>query len=158
MKRKLNTYKKNKEQLKIKIKKLNDFAVVPVYATEGAAGMDMTAISKTYDDHGNIVYGTGIAMEIPEGYVGIVAPRSSNAKKGLVMGSSIGIIDSDYRGEITFKFKPLSKLFGEQMEDYNVGDRIGQITFLAYPKIEFEEVKELSETSRGKGGHGSTGK
>ena len=146
------------EQLKIKIKKLNDFAVVPVYATEGAAGMDMTAISKTYDDHGNIVYGTGIAMEIPEGYVGIVAPRSSNAKKGLVMGNSIGIIDSDYRGEITFKFKPLPKLFGEQMEDYNVGDRIGQITFLAYPKIEFEEVKELSETPRGKGGYGSTGK
>lgn len=146
------------EHLKIKIKKLNDIARIPQYATDGAAGMDMTAISKTYDDFGNIVYGTGIAMEIPEGYVGLVVPRSSNTEKRLLMGNSIGIIDSDYRGEITFKFKPLPKLFGEQMEDYNVGDRIGQITFMAYPRVQFEEVEQLSETSRGRGGYGSTGK
>ena len=147
------------DALKIKIKKLNDFAVIPTYATDGSAGMDMTAISKTYDDFGNICYGTGIAMEIPEGWVGIVAPRSSNSKKNLVMGGSIGIIDSDYRGEILFKFKKLPKLLqSEEAEDYNVGDRIGQITFLAYPKIEFEQVEKLSETARGKGGHGSTGK
>lgn len=147
------------DALKIKIKKLNDFAVIPTYATDGSAGMDMTAISKTYDDFGNICYGTGIAMEIPEGYVGLVVPRSSNTKKRLLMGNSVGIIDSDYRGEITFKFKRMPLAHGDaEIEDYKVGERIGQITFLAYPQVQFEEVAELSKTERGKGGYGSTGK
>lgn len=143
--------------MKVRIKKLNDYAVLPMYATDGAAGMDMTAISLHYDDDGNIVYGTGIAVEIPTGYVGLLFPRSSNAKKRLLLSNSVGLIDSDYRGEITFKYKRLRASI-EADEIYTVGDRIGQLVIIPYPKIEWDEVKELSETKRGKGGYGHTGR
>lgn len=145
--------------MKVKIKKLNDFATIPTYATDGRAGMDITAISKTYDDDGNIVYGTGLAFEIPQGYVGLLFPRSSNAKKDLILSNSVGVIDSDYRGEVSFKFKP-SYCFNKEDMDviYNVGDKVGQMIIVPYPHIEWEEVKELSETKRGKNGYGSTGK
>lgn len=146
------------EHLKIKIKKLNDFAVIPAYATEGSAGMDMVAISKTYDDFGNIVYGTGIAMEIPEGYVGLVFPRSSNTTKDLDMRNSAGVIDSDFRGEITIKYRQEPNLLNGQVESYNVGDRVAQLIIIPYPRVEWDEVKELSQTKRGTGGYGSTGK
>lgn len=142
--------------MKVKIKKLNDFATIPAYATDGSAGMDITAISKTYDDDGNIVYGTGLAFEIPQGYVGLLFPRSSNAKMNLILTNSVGVIDSDYRGEVTFKFKRAdASCEGEQ---YTIGDRIGQMVIVPYPHIEWEEVKELSATKRGKQGYGSTGK
>ena len=140
----------------VKIKKLDKKAVLPKYAKEGDAGMDLTATSKWYDDDNNVCYGTGIAMEIPNGYVGLVFPRSSNAKQDLILSNGVGVIDSGYRGEITFKYKLVEDR--HLAKDYNVGDRVGQIIIMPYPKIEFVEVSELSETDRGNGGYGSSGK
>ena len=140
--------------MEVKIKKLDKNAIIPKYAKVGDAGMDLTATSVWTDEDGNVCYGTGIAMEIPEGYVGLVFPRSSNAKKDLLLTNSVGVIDSGYRGQITFKFK--SCLGTKNI--YNIGDRVGQIIIMPYPKIEFVEVEELSETERGTCGYGSSGK
>jgi len=151
--------------MRVKIKKLLESAVIPSYAKNGDAGMDLVATSKSYDDYGNVVYGVGLAFEIPEGYVGFLFPRSSNAKKDLLLSNSVGVLDSGYRGEVMFKFKNSrgyvekqnEKSFYQSLETYNIGDRIGQIIILPYPQIEFEEVEELSLTERGDGGYGSTG-
>ena len=145
--------------LKVKIKKLNENVVTPTYSKDGDAGMDLVAISKTNDEHGNIVYGTGLAFEIPKGYVGLLFPRSSNAKKDLILSNSVGVLDSGYRGEVMLKFKNTITASGQYFEcdTYNIKDRIGQLIIIPYPKIEFEEVEELSETERGNGGYGSTG-
>ena len=139
----------------VKIKKLVEGAIIPKYAKTGDAGMDLTATSKWYDDDNNVCYGTGIAMEIPKGYVGLVFPRSSNAKQDLILSNSVGVIDSGYRGEITFKFKLVEDR--HLAKDYNVGDRVGQIIIMPYPIIEFVEVEELTKTERGDGGYGSSG-
>ena len=163
--------------MKVKIKKLNENAVIPFYATEGSAGMDLTATSVHEDEYGNVVYGTGLAFEIPKGYVGLLFPRSSNSKKDLMLMNCVGVLDSDYRGEVTFKFRPIYhnvknnlfwrfvNLFVEHkvvtffnFGEYEVGDKIGQIVIIKHPKIEFVETDELSETDRGVGGYGSTGK
>lgn len=145
--------------MKVKIKKLHKDAVVPFYAKPGDAGMDLTAVTKSYDEQDNVVYGTGLAFEIPLGYVGMLFPRSSNANKDLILSNSVGVLDSGYRGEVMFKFKSTiwqgSYGFGDS---YEIGDKIGQLIILPYPQIEFEEVEELSETERGAGGFGSTGK
>ena len=162
--------------LKVKIKKLNENAVIPTYSKDGDAGMDLVATSKYYDDDGNIVYGTGLAFEIPKGYVGLIFPRSSNAKQQLLLSNSVGVIDSGYRGEVILKFKSsassfslktlIKLIFNSDAKitvinnftiSYYVGERIGQMIILPYPKIEFEESEELSETERGNGGYGSTG-
>ena len=155
-------------EMQVKIKKLHKDAVIPSYAKHGDAGMDLTATSKEYDEHGNVVYGTGLAFEIPDRYVGYVFTRSSNSKKDLSLSNSVGVIDSGYRGEVLFKFKPLAykaenekgsyKLSMDHIEQYNVGDKIGQLIIMPIPKIEFIEVDELSESDRGDGGFGSTGK
>ena len=160
--------------MKVKIKKLNPNAVIPSYAHDGDAGMDLTAVSKTEDEYGNIVYGTGLAFEIPKGCVGLLFPRSSNAKKDLALSNAVGVLDSTYRGEVTFKFKRQLKIVEKEISSeaysriverdfdeyasYECGDRIGQIIIFPYPTIEFEEVDELSGTDRGNGGWGSTGK
>lgn len=142
----------------VKIKKLNDDAIIPSYAKEGDAGMDLTAVSYDYDTkYKNHVYGTGIAVEIPKGYVGFVFPRSSNRKTNAYLCNHVGIIDSGYRGEIILTFKERDDVMLEQMP-YEIGDRIGQLMIMPYPFVEFEEVKELSDTERGAGGFGSTGK
>lgn len=141
--------------MNVKIKKLDKNAIIPKYAKDGDAGMDLTATSKWYDDDNNVCYGTGIAMEIPKGYVGLVFPRSSNAKQDLILSNSVGVIDSGYRGEITFKFKLVEDR--HLAKDYNVGDRVGQIIIMPYPVIEFLEVEELTKTERGDGGYGSSG-
>lgn len=141
--------------MEVKIKKLDQKAVLPKYAKKGDAGMDLTATSKWYDDDNNVCYGTGIAMEIPKGYVGLVFPRSSNAKQDLILSNSVGVIDSGYRGEITFKFKLIDDR--HLAKDYNIGDRVGQIIIMPYPMIEFVEVEELTKTERGDGGYGSSG-
>lgn len=138
--------------MKVRIKKLDVNAVLPAYAHDTDAGMDLTAVSKTYDANGNIVYGTGLAFEIPEGYMGLLFPRSSNSKQDLRLTNSVGVIDSGYRGEVTFKFRP------DGPHSYEVGDRVGQIIIMPYPKIEFEEVESLSDSDRGTGGYGSTGR
>lgn len=143
--------------MKVKIKKLVENAVIPTYATEGAAGMDLVATSKSYDKDNNVVYGIGLAFEIPKGYVGLLFPRSSNAKKDLLLSNSVGCLDSDYRGEVSFKFKRMKKWFKKEKE-YSVGDRIGQIVIIKIPTIEFTESDKLSETERGTGSYGSTGR
>ena len=138
---------------------LDDKAVVPTYAKQGDAGMDLTATSKTTDKYGNVVYGTGLAMEIPEGYVGLIFPRSSNSKKDLYLTNHVGVVDSGYRGEIMFKFKPTKENKPlMDLETYHVGERVGQMIIMPYPQIEFNEVDELSDTERGSGGFGSSGK
>lgn len=149
--------------MEIKIKKLSENAVTPTYAKNGDAGMDLTATSKSYDEYGNICYGTSLAFEIPEGFVGLLFPRSSNTKKDLTLGNSVGVLDSGYRGEVFFKFKP-SDYFAINRDDvygdglsYEVGDRIGQIIVIPHPKVTFVEVDELSSTDRGDGGFGSSG-
>lgn len=146
--------------MKIKIKKLVKNATIPKYAYSNDAGMDLYATSMKYDEHGNIVYGTGLAFEIPKGYVGLLFPRSSNAKKDLLLSNSVGVIDSGYRGEVIFKYKEVYRVVADDylFANYNVKDKIGQIIILPYPQIEFQEVEELSETERGEGGFGSTGK
>ena len=142
--------------MQVKIKKLSPEAVIPTYAKEGDAGMDLVATSMKFDGT-QITYGTGLAIEIPEGFVGLVFPRSSIRKTDLSLSNSVGVIDSGYRGEIqaTFNQKALSKN-GSLL--YGVGDRIMQIIIIPYPPIEFEEVNELNNTERGEGGFGSTGK
>ena len=92
--------------MKIKFVKLNEKAVVPTKAHATDAGFDLTATSRHFDECGAVVYGTGIAMEIPAGYVGLVFPRSSLSKLDIAMANAVGVIDAGYRGEITCKFKP----------------------------------------------------
>ena len=142
--------------MQVKIKKLSPEAVIPTYAKEGDAGIDLVATSIKFDGT-QITYGTGLSMEIPKGFVGLVFPRSSIRKTDLSLSNSVGVIDSGYRGEIqaTFNQKALSKN-GSLL--YGVGDRIMQIIIIPYPPIEFEEVNELNNTERGEGGFGSTGK
>lgn len=124
------------------------------------AGWDLTATSIEYDEHGCVVYGTGIALEIPKGHVGLLFPRSSNAKYDLFLSNSVGVIDSGYRGEVMFKFKPQWRFRPPEKPLnglYDVGDRIGQLIVMPYPEVTFVESDELSETERGTGGYGSTG-
>ena len=142
----------------IRIKKLNPSEVIPTYAKDGDAGMDMVAtriINETLD---SITYGTDIALEIPKGFVGLVFPRSSIRKTGLHLSNSVGVIDSGYRGEIQATFKKIQGITNDELENYKVGDRICQIMIIPYPPIEFKEVDELTNTERGEGGFGSTGK
>jgi dUTP pyrophosphatase len=140
--------------MKIKFKKLHSEAVTPTYSKRGDAGLDLTAVSEEWNEDNSIVtYGTGLAIEIPEGYVGLLFPRSSVFKTSLNLSNSVGILDSGYRGEIMFKYRYL-----EEGMVYDVKDRVGQLLILPYPSIELEEAEELSSTERGEGGYGSTGK
>lgn len=142
--------------MQVKVKKLHPDAVIPSYSRIGDAGMDFVAMSANHSkEKCQITYGSGIAIEIPEGYVGLVFPRSSISKKDLVLSNSVGIIDSNYRGEIMFKFNydpdtEVPNVYGE-------GDRIGQIIIIPYPDIELVEADELSSTERGTGAFGSSG-
>lgn len=172
--------------MKVKIKRLHQDAVIPSYSKKGDAGMDLTAVDKYYDIHGCVVYRTGIAIEIPEGYVGLIFPRSSISKIDLALTNAVGVIDSGYRGEVLVKFKPMLVFMSEEQHlisdedetfkcadgveipwdnripisalDYEIGDRVAQLIIIPYPQIEFEEVEELTKTERGDGGYGSTGK
>ena len=140
------------DKLKIKFKKLNPNAVIPKQGTAGAAGFDLTAVRIEKTDQ-FVKYYTGIAVQIPAGYFGMLVPRSSVVNAGLLMGNSVGIIDNDYIGELSAVFYLRSGC-----KVYNVGDRIGQLVIVPIPAVEFVEVDELSETERGAGGYGSTGK
>jgi dUTP pyrophosphatase len=140
----------------VKIKKLHENAVIPAYAKPGDAGLDLTATSVVTDEYGNVVYGTGLAIEIPFGYAGLLFPRSSNSKTDLYLTNHVGVVDSGYRGEIMFKYRPLDGILNSKI--YQVGERVGQIVILPYPAVSFEEVEQLSNTERGEGGYGSTGK
>lgn len=140
--------------MKVKIKKLNSFVPSPKYAKNGDAGLDLTAISRL-DTVLYTEYGTGICVEIPQGHVGLLFPRSSISNYHLNLANSVGVIDSGYRGEIRVRFKRTSATAHETL--YNVGDRIVQLIIIPYPAIELEEVTEFSQTERGAGGFGSSG-
>lgn len=141
--------------MKIKVKRLNELAMLPTKAHATDAGFDLYATSKTYDNDGNVVYGCGLAFEIPEGYMGLVFPRSSNAKKSLLLSNSVGVIDAGYRGEVTAKFK---RLYPISQGEYAIGERFAQLIVMPIPDVEFELAEELSESERGVGGYGSSGK
>ena len=146
----------------VKIKKLNELAVIPSYGKPGDAGMDLTCTEALLDASGCYVYKTGLAIEIPDGFMGLVFPRSSNAKKSLMLTNSVGVIDSGYRGEIMLKFKPNYQYFlqSDELKNeqiYLKGERVGQLIILPYPTIEWEVVDELSDSDRGDGSYGSTG-
>ena len=140
--------------MKVRIKKLVENAVIPRYAKSGDAGLDLT-VTKVKHKKGKVKYHCGLAFEIPQGYVGLLFPRSSNANKDLLLTDSVGVIDSGYRGEVTAVFQKTTLL---QPEKYHIGERFAQLIILPYPQIEFEEVEELSTTERGANGYGSTGK
>lgn len=138
----------------VKIKKIHPNSVIPQYAKSGDAGLDLTAVSeKIVEESGYayIEYDTGLAFEIPEGYVGLIFPRSSISNTGMILSNCVGVLDSGYRGAVKFRFKWI-----KDSVKYNVGDRIGQIIILPYPTINLVEAEELSETSRAEGGFGST--
>lgn len=139
--------------MNIKIKRLHPNAVIPKYAKPGDAAMDLTVTSKDWTGtHDFVTYSFGIALEIPEGYVGLIFPRSSIYKTGQMLTNSVGVIDSGYRGELK------AVMTNDPALRYNVGDRAAQIIIIPYPQVTFEEVAELSDSDRGAGGFGSTGK
>lgn len=153
--------------MQVNFKKLHPDAVIPTYGKEGDAGLDLTAISAEISN-GLVDYGTGLAVEIPEGYVGLIFPRSSIFRTSQILSNSVGVIDSGYRGEIRFMFytktvdgtDPLTGGFMRyaDCDCYEVGNRIGQLVIMPYPKIEPTEVDELNQSERGSFGWGSTGK
>lgn len=140
--------------LDVKVKLLHPDAEVPSYAREGDAGLDFTSVARhIYNDY--IEYHTGIALEIPEGYVGLLFPRSSVTNREMILKNCVGVVDSSYRGEITFRYYAYNGQYSHKL--YYVGDRVGQLIVLPYPKVNLIEVEELSQTARGTGGYGSTG-
>lgn len=140
--------------MKIRFKKLSPSAVVPRKAHASDAGFDMTCTRYEVTNGELFTYHTDIAVEIPEGYVGLLFPRSSIYKQDLFLTNSVGVVDSGYRGDVMFKFKPISS---EVKQHYQVGDRIGQLIIIPYPNAEFVEADELSDSERGEGGYGSSG-
>ena len=160
---KINTDIKNETQetpivnnsLVVKVKKLSDNAVIPSYSKVGDAGMDLTITREIENTSFSVSYGFGISMEIPKNFVGLVFPRSSVRNQDLILSNCVGVIDSGYRGELQATFK---KTQGLDSIKYKVGERGAQIIILPYPTIYMTEVPELSDTERGTGGFGSTGK
>lgn len=132
--------------------KLSEKAVMPFYAHEDDAGMDLTAVSVEKIDNEHVKYGFGLVMEIPKGYVGLIFPRSSCYKQRQILSNCVGVIDSNCREEISVI------MIGNPLSMYKVGERIAQLIILPYPKINPIKATELSETDRGKGVFGSTGK
>lgn len=156
--------------MKLKFKKLHESAILPSYAKTGDAGLDITAVSDGVlitSEKGNAIwyyieYKTGLVVEIPEGYVGLIFPRSSISKSSLSLSNAVGVIDSGYRGEICLRFKVDAGIVEQQRFQmgepavYKAGDRIGQLMIVPYPTIEPEFSDDLTDTERGTGGFGST--
>lgn len=143
--------------MEVKIKKIHPDAAIPKRAHDTDAGYDLVAVWKKFDNNGNVVYGFGLAFEIPQGYAGLVFPRSSICRKDLILSNSVGVVDSGFRGEVTAKFRPAYDGMRCEAAAYNVGDRVAQLIIMPIPDIKFTEVDELSDSDRGKGGYGSTG-
>jgi len=150
--------------MKVRIKKLIPEAVIPSYAKLGDAGMDLTAtsgpeevwVNDTKEEYWSYEYKTGLAIEIPAGYMGLIFPRSSISKTDLILANCVGVIDPGYRGEIKCRFKITGEYLIEESL-YKAGDKIAQLIIIPFPTIELEESDELSETERGEGGFGHTG-
>lgn len=138
--------------MNVNIKRLRDTALLPKYSKEGDAGLDLYANSLEFNT-GMITIGTGLAIEIPEGYVGLLFPRSSVSNTSNRLANSVGVIDSNYRGEVKIKFDSIDNM----RPSYNIGDRVAQLIILPYPTIELKEVDKLSLTNRGEDGFGSSG-
>ena len=138
--------------MKVNIKRLHENATIPFYAKESDAGMDLVITDIKGETEWDISYGFGISMEIPEGFMGLVFPRSSIRKTDLILSNSVGVIDAGYRGEIQATFKKTGGAV------YKIGDRGAQLIIIPHPIIEWNEVNELNNTERGEGGFGSTGK
>lgn len=144
--------------MKINIKKLTETAILPERGSAYAAGYDLFADLQEaveIQPHETKMIGTGLAMEIPEGYFGGVFARSGlSAKEGLRPANCVGVVDADYRGEV----KVALHNDGEVVREIKPGQKIAQMVVVPFLSVEFDEVKELSETVRGVGGFGSTGK
>lgn len=141
--------------MKIQFKKLHKNAVIPKQAHTIDAGFDLTAVTEEWNDthtHTQLTYDTGIAVNIPEGFVGLLFPRSSIYKTRLNLSNSVGVIDAGYLGSIKAKFN----CYQEGLI-YNVGDRIIQLVIIPIPTIEFEEVQDFPITERNDKGYGSSG-
>ena len=145
--------------MKVNIKKLRDDAITPTRGSDYAAGYDLYACLNhnggfVVQPHQTAKINTGIAMEIPDGYFGAIFARSGLAtKKGLRPANCVGVIDSDYRGEIIVALHNDT----DEKQSFANGERVAQIVILPYLTVEFHEVRELSDTARGAGGFGSTG-
>lgn len=137
----------------IKFVKLHKKAQAPYQATPGSAGFDLVAVTKEPVGTKHVKFGMGLAVEIPPGYVGLIFPRSSVYKSGMMLSNCVGVIDSDYRGEIKAVF-----LADGRHNTYEVGDRVCQMIISPVPQVRYVETDELSDTARGAGGYGSTGK
>lgn len=142
----------------IKIKLLDDRAIIPTMGTEFSAGADLYALLSESIEiikaHSTKIVHTGISLEIPQGYVGLVCARSGIAnKKGLAPSNKIGVIDSDYRGEI------MISLYNHSNQDATIadGERIAQLVIVPYLTPDFQLCENLDKTVRGNGGFGSTG-
>lgn len=143
---------------KVRFKKLSKNAVTPTYGSEFSAGADLYALcdgDTTIAAHSTALIRTGLSLEIPSGYVGLVYARSGLAsKKNLAPANKVGVIDSDYRGELMVALHN----HGETEQTVSNGDRIAQLVIMPYITAEFIESDSLEETVRGEGGFGSTGK
>ena len=142
----------------VNVKKLNENAVMPTYGSLFAAGADLYALldSETViEPQQTLLVHTGLSMEIPEGYAGLIYARSGLAsKRGLAPANKVGVVDADYRGEIMVTLHNHSEIPATVAP----GERIAQLAIVPFLKAEFEEADELSDTVRGEGGFGSTGK
>ena len=139
----------------MKVKLMNEYAQLPTRGSKDAAGLDLYCpfhIKVPADSQKKIPL--GLAVEIPKGYMGLLVPRSSMSKTPLRCANSIGVIDADYRGELSIVYENVS------CKDYEVarGDRIAQLIIVPIAIVDVEEAQTLSETERGDGGYGSTGK
>lgn len=144
--------------MKIKVKKLNENAIMPTYGSEFAAGADLYACidgEMTVAPHATVMLPTGIALELPVGYAGFIYARSGLAsKRNLAPANKVGVVDCDYRGEV----KVALHNHGETEQTIMAGERIAQLVVAPYITAEFTEADELSDTVRGAGGFGSTGR
>ena len=141
--------------MKIRAKKLSENAVLPIYGTPFSAGADLYAAEGvTVAPGATVLVHTGIAMEIPEGFGGFVYARSGLAtKRGLAPANKVGVIDSDYRGQVMVSLHNHT----EQPQTVEPGERVAQMVFAPVYQAQFCEVDALQETERGTGGFGSTG-
>ena len=144
--------------MNIKVKKLTPNATVPTMGSKFAAGADLYSAEDAdvvIEPSETKFIATGLAMEIPEGYVGLVYARSGLAcKRGLAPANKVGVVDSDYRGEI----KVALHNHGKEAQTVEKGERIAQMVIAPYLSVNYEEADALSETERGEGGFGSTGR
>ena len=142
--------------MKIKFKKLDANATTPTYGTEYSAGADLYNLDTeiTVEPHATVLVHTGIAVEIPEGYCGLIFARSGLAtKRGLAPANKVGVIDADYRGEVMVALHNHT----DKTATVDAGERVAQLAIVPFLKAEYEEAEELSDTVRGAGGFGSTG-